>query len=96
MVEQRRWPGRSAVDTIVFGELAWPLGRTAAADAIAAARERRRHAVGCDRLVERIAAAWHHRQRANDLDDAIAARLAEDEADAELAALTGDDAEDEP
>jgi hypothetical protein len=95
-VERSHWQGRSAVDTIVYGELVWPLGRAPAGHAIAASREGQQRAAARETLVERIAAAWHKRRQADDLADEIAARLAHEEADAEIEALTGDATEDEP
>jgi hypothetical protein len=90
VVEHGVLPGRSRVDTIVFGELAWPLGRTPVGDNIAAARERRQRSAARESLVERIAAAWHARTLADDAADDVAARLAEEESEATLDALAGD------
>ncbi len=91
LVEHGVLPGRSRVDTIVWGELVWPLGRTPVGDAIAAAQERRQRSTARDSLVERITAAWHARALADDAADEVAARLAEEEADATLEALAGDE-----
>jgi hypothetical protein len=91
VVSERALPGRSRVETIVFGELAWPLGRTPVGDRIAAAEARRQRSAARDSLVERIAAAWHARTVADDASDDVAARLAEEEADATLDALAGDE-----
>jgi hypothetical protein len=96
VVEHSVLPGRSRVDTIVFGELAWPLGRSPVGDTLAGARDRRQRSATRDSLVERIAAAWHARTLADDAADDLAARLAEEEADATLDALDGDGAEDGP
>jgi hypothetical protein len=96
IVEHTLLPGRSRVDTIVFGELAWPLGRSPTGDTIAGARDRRQRSAARDSLVERIAAAWHARTLADDAADDVAARLAEEEADATLDALDGDGAEEGP
>ncbi|HEX9100770.1 MAG TPA: hypothetical protein VF997_01135 [Polyangia bacterium] len=91
LVEHGALPGRNRLDTVVWGELVWPLGRTPAADAIAAARDRRWRSAARDSLVERIAAAWHARSLVDDIADDVAARLAEEEADATLDALVGDE-----
>jgi hypothetical protein len=96
IVQHTLLPGRSRVDTIVFGELAWPLGRSPTGDTIAGARDRRQRSAARDSLVERIAAAWHARTLADDAADDVAARLAEEEADATLDALDGDGAEEGP
>jgi len=87
------WPGRSRVDTSVFGELAWPLGRSPWADATAAARDRRQRSAARDSIVERLAAAWHARRVADDTADDIEAELAAEEAEATLDALASDDLE---
>jgi hypothetical protein len=92
VVEHGTLPGRSRLDALVFGELIWPLGRTPVGDNIAAAEQRRQRAIARDSLVERIAAAWHARSLADDAADDVAARLAEEEADATLEALVGDEA----
>ena len=96
VVEQGAWPGVSRVETIVFGVMAWPLGRNPVGDTFAGARDRRQRSAARDSLVERIAAAWHKRTLADDAKDDIAAQLAEEEADATIDALVGDDAEDGP
>jgi hypothetical protein len=96
IVEHSVLPTQRRVETIVFGALAWPLGRSPAGDTLAGAHERRQRAKKRDALVERIAAAWHARTLADDADDDVAARLAEEEADATLDAIVGDDAEDGP
>ena len=95
-VEHRLLPGKSRVDAIISGELAWPLGRSPAGDTLAGARERRLRGAAHDSVVDRIAAAWHARTLADDAADDLAARLAEEEADATLDALDGDGAEDGP
>jgi hypothetical protein len=92
VVEQGFLPTRSRVDALFFGELIWPLGRAPVGDNIEAARDRRQRSVSRDSLVERIAAAWHARSVADDAADDVAARLAEEEADATLDALAGDEA----
>jgi hypothetical protein len=92
VVTENALPGRNRVETIMFGELAWPLGRTPVGDSIAAAQDRRQRSISRDALVERIAAAWHARTRADDAADDVAARLAEEEADATIDALVGDGA----
>jgi hypothetical protein len=86
----------SRFNTTVYGVLAWPLGRTPVGDNIAAARDRRARAAARDSLVERIAAAWHTRNLADDAADEVAARLADEEANATLDALSGAATEDEP
>ena len=93
IVTQGEWPDRGRVDTTVLGELAWPLGRSPAADAVAAARDRRERSAARDDLVERIAAAWRARRVAQDADD-VDAELDAEEAQATLDALVGDDFED--
>lgn len=92
----RTMPWGFAAETLVFGELAWPLGRTPVGDAIRGVREGRQRSDARDSLVERIASAWHKRQQAAQVTDEIAARLDGDEADAELEALTGEDGEAQP
>jgi hypothetical protein len=92
IVAEGSLPMRSRVDALFFGELIWPLGRTPVGDNIAAAEQRRQRAIARDSLVERIAAAWHARSLADDAADDVAARLAEEEADATLEALVGDEA----
>lgn len=92
VVEHGAIPMRSRVDTLLFGELIWPLGRTPVGDSVEAARARRQRSEARDSLVERIAAAWHARSVADDAADDVAARLAEEEADATLDALAGDEA----
>jgi len=91
LVEHSALPGRQRVDAAVLGELVWPLGRTPAGDLIAAAHDRRQRSAARDSLVERIADAWHARNVAGDAaDDAVAARLDAEEADAIVDALDGD------
>lgn len=94
LVEHGALPGRGRVDSAIFGELVWPLGRDPVGDRVMAARERRQRSAARDSLVERIADAWHARALADDAADEIAARLAEEEAEATLHALGAD--EDEP
>jgi hypothetical protein len=76
--------------TQIVGELAWPLGRTPALDAIAEARTQRQLSVGRERLLDHIADVWRRRQHARDQQDDVSRRLAADETQAELDALTGD------
>lgn len=83
--------GTSVASAFVYGVLAWPLSRTATGDAIAAERELRLRATARQRLIDRVSEAWQRRQHASELTDEVAARLAEDEADAELDALVGDE-----
>jgi hypothetical protein len=90
VVSEHALPRQSRVETIVFGELAWPLGRTPVGDRIAAADAKRQRSAARDALVERIAAAWHARTLAENAADAVSARLAEEEADATVDALTGE------
>ena len=85
--------GASVASTFVYGELAWPLSRTPTGDAIAAERDRRWQSAERQRLIDRVTDAWQRRQHASEMADEVAARLAEDEADAELEALTGDEGE---
>jgi len=92
VVERGYLPTRSRLDALFFGELIWPLGRTPVGDNIEAARDRRQRSAARDSLVERISAAWHARSVADDAADDVAARLAEEEADATLDALAGDEA----
>jgi len=92
VVSERALSGQRRVETIVFGELAWPLGRTPVGDRVAAAEARRQRSAARDALVERIAAAWHARVLADNAADDVSARLAEEEADATLDALAGDEA----
>lgn len=92
VVEHGALPGRQRVDSAIFGELVWPLGRDPVGDRITAARDRRERSAARDSLVERIADAWHARALADDAADDVAARLAEEEADATLHALAGDEA----
>jgi hypothetical protein len=94
--EYGAWPGRSFATTTVLGELAWPLGRTPAGDAIAGEQARRQRASARETLVARIATAWHERRRAEEAADDVAAELAAEQADAELDALVGLDDEDAP
>ena len=96
ILDEGAWPGTSRLETTLLGELAWPLGRKAPVrDAVAGARDRRQRSAARESLVERIAAAWHARTIA-DAGDPVAARLAEEEADATIDALVGDGAEDAP
>ncbi|MCA1663950.1 MAG: hypothetical protein LC659_06745 [Myxococcales bacterium] len=90
LIERADLPTRRRVDALFFGELIWPLGRAPVGDNIEAARDRRQRSAARDSLVERIAAAWHARSLVDDAADDVAARLAEEEADATLDALTGD------
>ena len=76
--------------TQIMGELAWPLGRTPALDAIAEAQTRRLASVGRQRLLDHIADVWRRRQHARDQRDDVSRRLAAEETQAELDALTGD------
>jgi hypothetical protein len=94
-VERSDVPGRRD-NTTVSGELTWPLDRSFGSNAIAEARARRQAAVERERLVDRIAETLRRRQQAHDLNDDVAAELAEEEADAEVYALTGRAAEDGP
>jgi hypothetical protein len=96
IVERGDGTGLTRASTTVLGELAWPLGRTPVGDAVAAERDARQRSAARQRLVDRISEAWQRRQHAEELADDVAARLAEDEADAELDALVGDDAGDAP
>lgn len=96
LFERGAYGGSGRVDTTFYGALLWPLGRTPVGDNIAAARDRRARSAARDSLVERIAAAWQARNRADDAADDVAARLDEEEADATLDALTGAATEDEP
>ena len=83
-------------DMMLLGELAWPLGRSAPGDEIAASRARRQTSAERQRLLDRIGDAWHRRRQADDREDEIAATLEAEEADAELDAITGRAAEDGP
>jgi hypothetical protein len=96
IVERHVGPDRGRVETIVFGELAWPLGRSPGVDLVTGARARRLQSAARDSLVERILAAWHQRRAAADATDEVAARLAEEEDDAILDAIVGDGDEDAP
>jgi hypothetical protein len=93
-VERDAATTRSFAATRVYGQLAWPLGRAPTGDTIAAERDLRWRAAARDRLIDRISEAWQRRQHAAEIADDIAARLSEDEADAEIEALVG--AEDAP
>jgi hypothetical protein len=92
IVSEHALSGQSRVETIVFGELAWPLGRTPVGDRVAAAEDKRQRSAARDALVDRIAAAWHARTLAENAADTVTARLAEEEADATIDALAGDEA----
>jgi hypothetical protein len=94
--ERGMLPGRSRLDTVFLGQLAWPFGRRPVEDAVAAARDRRERAATREQLVGQIAAAWHARRMASELADDVAAELAEEEADATLDALSGAVGGDEP
>src|SRR4051794_24360928 len=52
VVEHGSMPTRSRFDALFFGELMWPLGRTAVGDHIEAARYRRQRSASRDALVE--------------------------------------------
>jgi hypothetical protein len=95
-VAQTELSGKHRLDATVFGELAWPIGRSPVADAIAGARARRQRSSERDALVEQIAATWHARLRADELADDLEAQLDVEEADATLDALTGAAAGDRP
>jgi hypothetical protein len=82
-------------NTIVMGELAWPLGRSATGDLVLANRARRQASAERQRLLDRIGDAWHRRRQASDREDDLAATLDLEEADAELDAITGRDAGDD-
>jgi hypothetical protein len=85
--EEATWPWQHGLTTTIVGELAWPLGRTPVGGAVDAARVRRQRDAARESLVEKIAAAWHERRRAEDLADDVAGELAREEADAEIDAL---------
>ena len=91
VVERGDGTGLTRASTIVFGELSWPLPLRSAGDTLAAERATRQRSAERERLIDRISEAWQRRQHADDLADDIAARLAEDEADAELEAIVGED-----
>ncbi len=86
------WAAGSSTETLIYGALAWPLDRAPVGDALAVAQRTRQCAEARTSLVERIAAAWHRRLQAEALADDVAAELATEEADAELEALTDEDA----
>lgn len=78
-------------NTMVLGELAWPLGRGVTGDAVMADRTRRLTSADRERLVDRIADAWRRRRQLGDARDELDATLDAEEAEAELDALTGRD-----
>jgi len=86
----------SQLSLLFVGELAWPLGRSTATEAVAAERLTRQTSAQRQRLIDSIAEAWQRRQRAADLQDDVAAELTAEEADAELEARTGEAAESGP
>jgi hypothetical protein len=86
ILQQGQQPNRASVENLVMAELIWPLDRSPAQAATAAARELRQRTAARDDLVSRIVEAWHQREQALDRADDIAA----DEAEAELDALTGE------
>lgn len=91
IVERGDGSGLTRASTTVLGQLSWPLGRTGVADTLAAERDARWRSQARERLADRIAEAWQRRRHAEELADDLAARLAEDEADAELEAIVGED-----
>jgi hypothetical protein len=86
IVQQSQRPGRASVENIAMAELSWPLERSPALEATAAARDVRERAAARESLVSRIVDAWHQREQALDRADDLTA----DEADAELDALSGE------
>ena len=52
IVSEHALAGQNRVETIMFGELAWPLGRTPVGDRVAAAEERRQRSIARDALVD--------------------------------------------
>jgi hypothetical protein len=86
-----RTPGRLGYNgTQLYGELAWPLGRTPAGDSVAEEQSRRQTSAGRQRLLDHIAEVWRRRQHASDHKDDLERRLAVEESQAELDVLTGD------
>jgi hypothetical protein len=90
--------GASVHDQItLLGSLAWPLDdERSNGVGLEHERLRRISAQKRERLVDRIAAAWQRRARAETLADEVDAALSAEEADAELDVLTGRVDEDGP
>jgi hypothetical protein len=86
IVQQLQQPRLASVENIGMAELAWPLDRSPALEATAAARELRQWTQARESLLSRIVEAWRQREQARDRADDLAA----DEAEAELDALTGE------
>src|SRR5260370_23210829 len=86
ITQQSQRPSRASVENIVMAELSWPLDRSPAVEATAAARDLRQREAARESLVSRIVDSLHQREQALERADDIAA----DEADAELDALTGE------
>lgn len=87
---ERTLSSRGYDETIVWGELAWPLGRRPVDDAIATEELRRQTERGRERLVEHLGDVWRRRQHARDERDDVDGELRRRESQAELDALTGD------
>ena len=86
-----RTPGRLGFNgTQLWGELAWPLGRTPISDAVAEGQSRRQTSAARQRLLDHIAEVWRRRLHARDHADDIERELATQESQAELDVLTGD------
>ncbi|MDB4965860.1 MAG: hypothetical protein JWN44_1549 [Myxococcales bacterium] len=87
-VSQASWSRHAAGDTLVYAALGWPLDTPSAT--VPALRERRTREVERESRTARLADAWHRRRVAEETADDVAARLALEEADAEIDALDED------